>query len=203
MFIQLIQGRPADAGELRSALGRWARELSPEAPGWLGTTAGLTEDGQFIAAVRFESREAAQRNADRPEQTQWWVETAKLFAGEIVFHDCVRVHQYLGGGSDSAGFVQVIQGRTRDPERMSEIVRRTERDLAAFRPDLIGGTIALHEDDGYTETAYFTSEKEAREGERMQPPPELRGALEEWMGLFEGRPAYVDLREPWLYSPGA
>ena len=57
--------------------------------GWLdrllGGTAGVTEDGRFIAVVRFESEEDARRNRDRPEQDRWWSETAKLFDGSPHF----------------------------------------------------------------------------------------------------------------------
>jgi hypothetical protein len=201
MFIQVIQGQVADAGEIREALDRWMRDLAPTSHGWLGTTAGVTEDGTFVNVARFESREQARRNSERPEQHQWWMETAKLFSGEVAFHDSDQVEQYLRGGSDQAGFVQVMQGRIRDADRMRELMRRTERELGEFRTDLIGGLAAVHDDGTYTETAYFTSEEEARQGERKEPPQGLRESFEELMSLFEGRPTYFDLREPWLYSP--
>ena len=44
-----------------------------------------------------------------------WLRSSK-FSGDAAFHDCRDVEQLLGGGSDDAGFVQVIQGRTRDVE---------------------------------------------------------------------------------------
>jgi hypothetical protein len=201
MFIQVIQGQVTDAGEIRESLDRWVADLSPGASGWLGSTAGVTDDGTFLCVIRFESEEAARRNSDRPEQGQWWMETAKLFGGEVAFHDCSEVYQYLRGGSDDAGFVQIMQGRVRDPERLADLLTRGQDRLAEFRPDLIGGTAALHGDGGYTETAYFTSEQEAREGERKEMPSDLREAFQEWMDLFEGDLTYFDLHEPWLYSP--
>ena len=87
VFIQVIQGQVADAGKLRAALDQWMQELVPGSIGWLGTTAGVTEDGRFIELARFESEAAARRNSNRPEQDQWWVETAKLFTGEASFKD--------------------------------------------------------------------------------------------------------------------
>ncbi|MEV0143458.1 MULTISPECIES: hypothetical protein [unclassified Nonomuraea] len=201
MFVQVFQGRVADVTEARQALDRWARDLAPGSHGWLGTTAGVTADGTLVAVARFGSREEARRNSDRPEQTQWWMETAKLFSGEVAFHDCDQVEVYLRGGSDSAGFVQVIEGRVREPERVREVLRRSEPDLAGFRNDLIGGLAAVSADGGYVETAYFTSEGEARQGESKEPPARLREAFEELMGQFEGAPVYHDLREPWFYSP--
>jgi hypothetical protein len=202
MFIQVIQGRVSDRGELKAALDRWSRELAPGAEGWLGDTSGVTDDGMFIGVVRFESPQAARRNADRHEQHQWFVETAKLFAGDITFHDCPQAEEWLGGGSDSAGFVQVIQGRIRDMDRMREIRRRSEREMTDFRPDVIGGTFAEHGDGGFTETVYFTSEREAREGERKQPTSEIQALIDEEMSLYEGGLTYFDLREPWFFSPG-
>ncbi len=85
MFVQVIQGPAPDADELHAALDRWARDLAPGAGGWLGTTAGVTDEGAFIALARFESAEAARRNSGRPEQDRWWAETSTLFAGEATF----------------------------------------------------------------------------------------------------------------------
>jgi hypothetical protein len=201
MFIQVIQGQISDVGGLRAALDRWIDELAPGAAGWLGSTAGVTDDGRFVALVRFESEEAARRNSDRPEQDQWWAETSKLFSGDATFHDCRDVEQLLRGGSDDAGFVQVIQGRTRNVERMRELGEQAGRLLADFRPEIIGGTIALHGDGGFTQAVYFTSEEAAREGERKEPTPELKALLDEDMALNEGDLTYFDLRELWLHSP--
>ena len=68
MFIQVIQGMCTDESMLRQHMDRWREELAPGAQGWLGGTYGMTDDGQFVAVVRFESREAAARNSLRPEQ---------------------------------------------------------------------------------------------------------------------------------------
>ncbi|MGE5763508.1 MAG: hypothetical protein ACM3ZF_06425, partial [Mycobacterium leprae] len=64
---------------MRAAFERWVEELAPGAAGWLGSTAGVTDDGRFIGLARFESEQAARRNSDRPEQGRWWAETSKLF----------------------------------------------------------------------------------------------------------------------------
>jgi hypothetical protein len=201
MFIQTIQGHVGDAGELKGCLDQWMRDLLPGASGWLGTTAGVTADGTFVALARFESQEAAQHNSERPEQHQWWMETAKLFSGEVIFHDCREADQFGRGGSDQAGFVQVIQGRVRDVERMRELDRRMEAaGMSEQRPDVIGGIVALHGDGGYTMAIYFTSEEAAREGERKEPPPEIKAIFEEQQRLHEGEQVYLDLSTPWLYS---
>jgi hypothetical protein len=48
---------------------------------------------------------------------------------------------------------------------------------------------------------YFSSEEAAREGERKEPPPELKAQMEEMSALTIGEPDYFDLRDPWLHSP--
>src|SRR5947207_6136589 len=57
VFVQVIQGQVSDAEAVHAALDRWARELAPAATGWLGSTAGVTEDGRFIGLARFDSEE--------------------------------------------------------------------------------------------------------------------------------------------------
>jgi hypothetical protein len=201
VFVQVIQGQVADAAKARAALDRWARELTPGATGWLGSTAGVTEDGRFIALARFESEEAARRNSDRPEQDRWWAETAKLFSGEATFKDSSDVTVDLAGDPDEAGFVQVIQGRGSDADRARELMGRDSEAWAAYRPDILGSLAVGHEGGAYTMAVYFTSEAAAREGERKQPPPELQAQMDELAALSVGEPEFFDLKQPWLYSP--
>ena len=75
------------------------------------------------------------------------------------------VEEFLGGGSDDAGFVQVTQGRIADREAMAAFEARTTDQLVQARPDLIGGLRVWHDDNRYTEVNYFTSEAEARANE--------------------------------------
>jgi hypothetical protein len=74
--------------------------------------------------------------------------------------------------------------------------------LAAFRPDILGSVAVGHEGGTYTMAVYFTSEAEAREGERKQPPPELQAQMDEMAALSVGEPEFFDLKQPWLYAPG-
>jgi hypothetical protein len=201
VFVQVIQGQVADAAKVRAALDRWAEEVAPGAEGWLGSTAGVTEDGRFIALARFESEEAARANSDRPEQDRWWAETAKLFTGEASFKDSSDVIVDLVGEPDEAGFVQVMQGRGTNPDRARELMSEDSGAWAAFRPEILGSVAVGHEGGAYTMAIYFTSEAEAREGERKQPPPELQAQMEEMAALSIGEPEFFDLRQPWLYSP--
>jgi hypothetical protein len=201
VFVQVIQGQVADPERVRAALDHWAREVAPGAAGWLGSTAGVTEDGRFIALARFESEEAARANSDRPEQDRWWRETAGLFRSEPTFKDSSDVTLDLVGDPDTAGFVQVMQGRGSDPDRARELMAQDSPGWADFRPDILGSVAVGHEGGAYTMAVYFTSEEAAREGERKEPPPELKAQMEEMSALSIGEPEFYDLKRPWLYSP--
>lgn len=201
MFVQVIRGQVSDPEQLHAALDQWSERLAPGAPGWLGSTAGVTEDGRAIALARFESEEAARRNSDRPEQGEWWADTAELFTGEVLFRDSTDIDVDVVGDPDGAGFVQVMQGRGSDPERAREIMAENPDEWAAFRPDVVGSVVVGHEGGAYTMAMYFTSEEAAREGERKEPPPQLKAQMEEMNKLSIGEPEFFDLRRPWLYSP--
>jgi hypothetical protein len=200
MFVQVIQGRTSDAQGLRAAVDRWQQELAPGAVGWLGSTGGVTEDGRAIAVVRFESEEAARRNSERPEQDRWWTETEKLFEGGATFRDSSDVVVDLQGDPDQAGFVQVMQGRTSDPQRARQLMAQDPDMWAKFRPDVLGSVEIQHDDGAYTMVLYFTSEAEAREGERKEVPPELQATMEEMDKLSVGETEFFDLKEPQLRS---
>jgi hypothetical protein len=200
MFVQVIQGRTSDAEQLRAAIDGWVRELAPGAPGWLGSTGGVTKDGRFIAVVRFESEEAARRNSDRPEQDRWWSDTAKLFDGAVTFRDSSDVTLDLPGDPDRAGFVQIMQGHGTDPDRVRELMSQDADKWAEFRQDVLGTVAIGFEGGAYTMAIYFTSEADAREGERKELPAELAAQMEEMNQLSVGEPEFFDLTQPWLYS---
>ncbi len=197
MFVQVVQGRTSDAQALRAALDRWVQELAPGATGWLGSTGGVTEDGRVIAMARFDSEELADRNSQRPEQTQWWAETEKLFEGPATFRNSEDVTVDLEGDPDQAGFVQVMQGRTSDPGRAKELMAADPEKWAAFRPDVLGSVLVGHEDGVWTMFLYFTSEAEARAGEQRQPPPEVAEAMPRWLGHMADV-EWFDLAEHWV-----
>ena len=201
MFVQIIEGHVSDRSQAHAALERWATELAPEAPGWLGSTAGVTEDGRLVLFARFESEDAARANSDRVEQGQWWSVTSKLFTDEPVFRNSSDVDVDLQGDPDRAGFVQVIRGRTSDPARARELMGDDSPQWAEWRPDIIGSLGIGHGEGRYTMALYFTSEAEAREGERKETPPELKPLMEEMESLEVGEPEFLDLKDPWMYSP--
>lgn len=201
MFVQVIEGRTSDPAAVKAAMDRWMEELAPGATGWLGSTGGVTADGRLIALVRFESAEAAQRNSDRPEQGAWWGETAKLLDGEATFRDSSQVMVDTHGDPDAAGFVQVMQGGSTDPERAWKLMEEDDTDWSSFRPEIIGSLSVGHDDGRWTMANYFTSEAEAREGEQKELPPELQAQMTELMSLSSGEQVFYDLTEPWLSSP--
>jgi hypothetical protein len=202
VFVQIIQGKTSKPEELRAAVDRWQEELAPGATGWLGSTAGVTEDGRSIAVVRFESEEAARRNSDRPEQGRWWAETEKLFDGPVTFRDSNDVTVDMQGDPAQAGFVQIMQGRTSDPERAKQLMAQDPDKWAAFRPDVLGSISVGHDDGGYTMVLFFTSEADAREGERKEVPLELRTSMDEMDKLSVGETEFFDLKQPIMRSPG-
>lgn len=201
MFVQVIQGKAKDAAGLHGQWLRWDEELKATAQGYLGSTAGVTADGEFIALVRFENEEAAQRNSDRPEQGAWWEATSQ-YLEDPMFHDCRLVDLMNDGGSDDAGFVQVIQGKVTDVDKARELDKATEDQMREIRPDVIGGIVAWHPQNGrFTNAIYFTSEAEAREQEKAtSSSPEFEKYMSEFQALSDGEPKFLDITEPWYSS---
>lgn len=195
MFVQFIEGRVADPERLKRQYDRWLEQHSPDVEGWIGSTAGVTDDGVGFLAVRFASPEAARANSDRPEQGEWWSETEACFEGPVDFLDCEQVELFLGGGSDDAGFVQVIRGQTTDVERSRRMMSEMERELPERRPDVIGGYVGTRGDGTFAQVVYFTSEEEARKGEAASSDD--AGEMQE---LLKEPPRFLDLKDPWLAS---
>lgn len=195
MFIQIIQGRCTKQDELRAAMDRWRVECEPGALGFLGGTYGFTDDDMFCAVVRFETREAARANSARPDQGRWWESVEPLFDGPVEFHDCEDVLLMLDGGSDEAGFVQIVRGRVRDPERLRTMMDRVSTILHEERPEIIGATIAIEPDGTFTETVAFTDEAAARAGEAKEMPAELGALVSD---VFMEDTKYLDLHHPWF-----
>ena len=204
MFVQVIQGNVTDRAALRTAMDRWLSEVEPSSIGWLGSTGGVTEDGRFILFARFSSEEEAMRNSDRPEQSAWWAETSKLFDGNATFKNSIAVDEDLVGNPDDAGFVQFVLGRMSDPERGRALMRRQDRQAwTELRPDLLGTVTAVHEGGEMTTAAYFTSEKDAHEGEAKEIPEELTRDMEEINSLTVGEPEFLTSRSPGSILPNA
>ena len=201
MFVQTIRGKVSDPAAVRPVVDRWMTNLGPTATGWLGSTSGITDDNQLFVLVRFESEEAARANSDKPEQGAWWAEMETLFDGEPIFHDSTDVVEESVGDRDSAGFVQVILGKTTDMDRSRELMNTDLPARAEGRPDILGSISIGYGDGQYAYAIYFTSEAEAREGEKKEMPPEVKAVMDELMSLGAGEPEYLDLKTLWLDSP--
>jgi hypothetical protein len=201
MFIRVIQGRATNPPGIRRDLGRWERQLAADADGWLGSTTGMTQDGWSITVVRFASEAQARRNSDRPEQREWWRDASQHLA-RIAVHDAPRVHSYRNGGTDEAGFVQVIQGCADDLERMVSLVRDQEEVLARKAPQILGMTLAEHADwpGDFTQIMYFTSEQDARRFEQEPLAEADEPVLEQLRSLVTTSRCF-DLRDPQMLSP--
>ena len=195
MFIQVIQGKTSRPEELRSLAESWETEGGAGAVGWLGGTYGVTDDGDFLGVIRFASRDEAMQNSARPETGEFAEKMGAVMDGDVQFHDCDDVTTWLDGGSDKAGFVQVIRGRADDPAPLKALMSNTD-DLKEMRPEIIGGTLAIAGDGTFFETVYFTDEESARKGEQLEPPAEIRDEL----GSMMAGASFYDLRQPWFQS---
>lgn len=194
MFVQMIRGMLSDETAALGALERWDTDLRPGAVGFLGSTAGVARDGQFVLVARFEDEEAARRNSDREEQGAWWAATAPAFAGPVTFFDSGEVDVSMGGGSDDAGFVQVLFGRG-ERERARQVLAQGEAVLRRERPDIIGGFTAWQADGSFIDVAYFRSEAEARAGESHELSAAGRDLFEKLAAVMPVH-EYVDLPDP-------
>jgi len=201
MFVQMFSGTVTDAAAVRKLLVEWPAVAGRGADGWLGSTAGITDEGQLVALVRFESQDAARTNSDRPEQGQWWESLAANLDGEASFFESSDVDEDLVGDPNAATFVQVMRGRVSNPARARELAGRNPEEWARLRPDILGSLTLAHDDGEYVMAIYFTSEADARQGEKADPPPEMMAAMQEMGALQVGETTYLDLREPWLLSP--
>lgn len=199
MFAQVITGLVVNQTRLDDQLEDWVINLRPGAEGFLGSTSGVDAEGQFLAVVRFEDENAARVNSDRAEQDAWWKATAPCFDGEVTFRESGDIEILGPGGSDDAGFVQVIQGRTADRAEFMSLERELEPGFIAERADFIGSTLIWWEDQSWVEVAYFTSEVEVRAGESRGLSKDLSELFARWQDIAAPS-SYLDFSGPRLTS---
>jgi len=192
MFVQVIEGKIKDPDLFRRQGERWRKELKPGAKGYLGHTGGITADGVAVDVVRFESEADARANSDRAEQGAWWNETEKAYDGPVTFIESADTDVLFGGGSNAAGFVQIMKGKANDAAAFREWGKEHEGDIRKIRPDLIGGLDVYQPDGSFVSVTYFTSEAEARKNEKTMAESPLMG---EFMSHMAGEMQFLDLTE--------
>lgn len=197
MFVQIMEGRTSDPEGLKRQGERWQAELRPGAAGFLGVTSGSTTDGRAITIARFESEAKARNNSDRPEQGAWWAETAKYYDGDVTFSESDDVQEILGGGSDRAGFVQVMKIADVDRARIERVDLALPQ-VAQLRSDLLGVVRIWTGPTTCVDVNYFTSEADARAGEGSDIPAELQPLMAEFQEITR-HTEYLDLTDPQLF----
>lgn len=195
MFLQIMYGKVADESLLRRQMDVWRHEFRDQAIGYLGSTSGFTDDGHFVALARFESAEAARANSTRPSQEAWWDLTASAFEGDAEFTDCDEVDLIHEGGSNDAGFVQIMRGRAVDPDKLRSAADAMETEMTEARPDVVGVVVGWHGDREFTQAVYFSSEEEARKAEAVESDSS-DGVDDAWLAMIDGELTFIDLRDP-------
>ena len=199
MFVQLMRARVTDGEGLRRQWDAWHRDVAPGASGWLGSTAGITSDGGFAAAARFESEAAALANQDRPEQRRWWAAT-EPFLDRPHIDESSDVTLVGAGGADDAGFVQMMRATVADRAAFEAVEEEVGPLFMRHRPDFLAGYRVWLPGGVVQAVDFFTSEAEARAGEGREPPAELQAGFGRWMAHLSDT-AWFDLPDPWIIGP--
>ncbi len=196
MFVQVTKGQAVEPSALRERWEEWARGLAGE-PAWRGGIAGVTSGSVFVAVTCFASQEAvAGAREDRRTKASEWLDGG----GEVRETGDVSVVSGTGPVADGAGFVQVMHGRCLDRRKFEQVETDLGDAFHAHRPDLLSATRLWYPDGQVTAVDCFTSEADARAGERKPLSSELQSGFDRWMALLEDTEWY-DLTEPWVVVP--
>ena len=196
MFVQIIEGTTSNPDALRAAGDAWQEELRPGAVGYLGVTSGVAADGKAFTIVRFQDEASARKNSERPEQGAWFEKhLASVYDAPPTFTESSDITEFMGGGSNEAGFVQVMKSSGVDRGEIERLDKVFEQ-YVGDRPDIIGGLRAWTGADSCVDVMYFTSEADARKGESSDMPDGLKEAIGEFEGM--GSTEYIDLVDPQL-----
>jgi hypothetical protein len=193
MLIQILRGRVRDPELFNTQAADWGTDLRPKASGWLGSTWGITRNGTGVIITRFESADAAKSYPDQSVQKDWLAQLKKAFEGEPEFLESEDVDLYLQGGSDDAGFVQIMEGTAKNKDDFKEQTATLNADLGKTRPDLLGSTRIWLQGGHVIIVAYFKSEAEAR---KKEAEPVSANVGRPGSGLLEGEITFYDLKTP-------
>ena len=169
MFVQVVRGVVTDGAAAFARLDHWRRDLAPDAPGWLGTTAGITADDELVAFVRFASTADARASSDRVEQGMWWAESAVVFAGDVSFDNYEEVTLFGDGGSDAAALVDVVVGRLHRPNVGPQLAEALATKGMELGPSVIGGLVGVHGDGHLTQAIYLADAADGPASGAMNP----------------------------------
>ncbi len=197
MFVQVIEGRTSDPEGIKRQGEKWQSELRPGATGYLGSTAGTTADGRTIAIVRFDSEASARANSDRPEQSAWFEDMQKYYDGDVSFAESSDTTEFMGGGSNDAGFVQIMKSSNVDRAQVERLDAEFEK-FAPQRPDILGLFRVWTGADSCVEVAYFTSEADARAGEQAPVPEDMQKMMTEFQEMNQNT-EFFDLTDPQIH----
>ena len=201
MFVQVMEGRVNDVEGLRAQIDEWRTELAPGATGFLGTTAGVTADGGFIAVVRFESEGRPGPTATGPSRASGGRRPAANFDGDVTFTDCPEVDTFGAGGSDDAGFVQVIKGRG---DRAARARRRRDWTTSSGAPAPTSSAASWRGRATARSSRPCTSrsEAEARANEKAEPATDEEREAWERMSSLMQMERFIDIcRTPGSTAP--
>jgi hypothetical protein len=197
VFIQMVLGACSQQDDMRMLVDEWCGQMRGRY-GWLGGTYGFTDDGQFVGVCRFDGPGSAREWAGDAEAGMWWAAAEEVFDGAPEIHESDDVTLMLDGGSDHAGFVQVMRGRVTNLDALKRIMSDHEMTsmLHQARPEIIGATLAIEDDGTFTETVAFTDEATARRGEQSDA---YSDQADEFTSTMEDV-RYYDLHHPWFGS---
>jgi hypothetical protein len=198
MFIQVIESHTSDAAGLRRFLAEERAAAMRDAIGFVGSTTAIAPDGTVATMARFESAELAAQNSSRPEQTAFFDRLTAFMDAEPTFHESSEVDTMLAGGSNDAGFVQFMIGTATDKARARSAGSEPPQEFRDARPDVIGST-TVWDGDWWCQVVYFTSEAEAREGEKGfdAMPDDDKARMADMMSAL-GEPRFIDGPDPIL-----
>jgi len=195
MFVQIIEGTTSNPDALIAAGDAWQENVRPKAIGYLGVTAGVGAGGKAFTIVRFEDEASARANSELPEQGAWFEKhLATAYDSPPSFTESSDIDEFMGGGSNDAGFVQIMKSKKVDRAKLEEMDKTFEK-FAGERPDILGGLRAWTGADSCVDVMYFTSEADARKGEQAEMPDELKAAME---SFGEMDVEFLDLPDPQL-----
>ncbi len=199
MFVIKVEARTSRAEDVRRQVLTWPSDVGVLASGWLGITSGVSAAGEWIFLNRFLSQEAAWTTSDLPEYGTWWKACRRYLDGSPDFLESTNVLGILGGGSDAAGSVMIIDG-TASHSVVRDGLRRLESLAKQEQTGLMGGIVSLHDRKRFTEVLYL-SDNAASVAQRRTPSPPLSEHIDDLVtSVVKGRA--VTLSEAWMSSPG-